>query len=692
MTDLLAPLLAPIASLPGVKKPELLARAAGGVRVLDLLLHLPDRVQRRPLLTGLRDAAEGAEVTLAIRVESEPKRGRSGPWRVAALCGRDPLEIISFSSAVWAGSALARRLPVGAERRVAGRLRDFSGRWNLEVDADPLIEPPAAIPEWQPVWPLTAGLTWPQVARAEALALKALPELPEWQDAALLAREGWPGFAAALAALQAPAAAPGTAMRHRLAYDELLAHQLAIGLVRSRVRTRPGRALAGDGRLRAAALAAFGHAPTASQQQAIAEIDADLAAPRRMLRLLQGDVGAGKTLVAAMAMLRAVEAGAQAALMAPTELLARQHLRTFDRLATAAGVRVALLAGSVKGKARRVVLAGLADGSIPIVIGTHALFQDGVAFRDLGLAVVDEQHRFGVAQRLMLAGKGNESDLLVMTATPIPRTLLLTQWGEMDVTRLAGKPAGRQPIATRIASQAMLPRILDRLGAAMARGERAYWVVRAISDSDRDDSIAAETRYAELAARFGALVGMAHGAQDIAVREAALADFAAGRTQLLVATTVVEVGVDVPDATIMLIEQAERFGLAALHQLRGRVGRGSRPSSCLLVHSDGLTEAETRRLKVLRGTEDGFVIADQDLRFRGGGEALGERQAGQPGARLWDREEAAEELDRLVRTANRDAALLLHRDPRLETPRGQAATLLLRLFGHDPTLAALDAG
>ncbi|HEY4251651.1 MAG TPA: ATP-dependent DNA helicase RecG, partial [Roseomonas sp.] len=613
MTDPLAPLLAPIAMLPGVKKPDLLAKAAGGERVLDLLLHLPERIQRRPLLTRLGDAAEGQEVTLVLIAEDEPKRSRSGPWRIAARCGDDMLDIISFSRAVWAGSALARRLPIGEERRVAGRLRAYGGRWNLEVDADPLIEPPAMIPEWQPIWPLTAGLLWPQMARAQAAALAALPALPEWQDPALLRREDWPGFGAALHALHAPEAPPGKLPQRRLAYDELLAHQLAIGLVRTRVRDRPGRALAGDGRLRAAALTAFGHAPTESQRRAIAEIDADLTAARRMLRLLQGDVGAGKTLVAAMAMLRAVEAGGQAALMAPTELLARQHLRTFERLCAAAGVPVALLAGSVKGRERKRVLAGLADGSIPIVIGTHALFQDAVGFRDLALAVVDEQHRFGVAQRLMLAGKGSEADLLVMTATPIPRTLLLTQWGEMDVTRLTGKPAGRQPIATRIASQALLPEIQDRLGAAMARGERAYWVVRAVTGSDKDDSVAAETRFAELAERFPGQVGMAHGALDIAVREKALADFAAGRTRLLVATTVVEVGVDVPDATIMLIEQAERFGLAQLHQLRGRVGRGAAQSYCVLA-TEKVNDAARERIRTMVESTDGFYISEMDLK------------------------------------------------------------------------------
>ena len=465
-----------------------------------------------------------------------------------------------------------------------------------------------------------------------------------------------------------------------------------MALVRRRQRGRAGRAMPGTGALQALALAAFGDAPTPGQNQALAEIGADMAAPRRMLRLVQGDVGSGKTLVAILAMLRAVESGAQAAIMAPTELLARQHLRTLAKLCVPAGVQVALLTGNVKGAERKRVLRGLADGNVQIVVGTHALFQDSVVFHDLGLSVVDEQHRFGVGQRLMLAAKGRDADMLVMTATPIPRTLLLTQWGEMAVSKLEGKPAGRQPIATRIVSQERLPEVVERLGEAMARGERAYWVVRAISGSERDDSVAAEDRFAELAGRFPGRVGMAHGVQDLAVREGALADFAQGKTQLLVATTVVEVGVDVPEATIMLIEQAERFGLAALHQLRGRVGRGSKPSSCLLVHSPALGEAEKRRLLVLRDTEDGFRIAEEDLMTRGGGDALGARQAGMPGARLLDPKEEPDVYARLIHIAHRDAQKLLHDDPQLSGPRGQAALVLLALFEHDPTLARLDAG
>ena len=689
MTDPLLGLLAPIATLAGVKKPELLAKAAGGGRVLDLLLHLPERVLHRPVLESLATASEGTEVTLVLTPQGEPARTRNGPWRISARCGGQVLDIISFSRATWAGTALARRLPVGEARRVAGRLRAFADRWSLELDPDPLVEPPATIPEYQPVWPLTAGLTWQPVHRAVTEALRALPALAEWHNAALLAQHGWPGFSAALHALHAPAGEPGPMPRRRLAYDEVFAHQLAVGLVRLRNRARPGRALHGDGRLQATALAAFGHKPTASQVQAMAEIDADLAAPRRMLRLLQGDVGSGKTLVAAIAMLRAVEAGAQAALMAPTELLARQHLRTLTALC--APIPVALLAGSLKTAERRRTLEGLADGSIPIVVGTHALFQKGVTFRDLGLAVIDEQHRFGIEQRRDLAGKGQTPDTLVMTATPIPRTLQLSQWGEMDVSRLTEKPAGRKPIATRLVSRERHAEVLARLGEAIARGERAYWVVRAIAGSERDDSVAAEDRFAELAQRFPGMVGLVHGLLDLGPREAALAEFATGKTRILVATTVVEVGVDVPEASIMIIEQAERFGLAALHQLRGRVGRGAARSSCLLLHSAGLLAGERKRLAILRDTEDGFLIAEEDLRTRGGGEALGARQAGHPGARLLGSEDA-EDYAGLVRTAHRDAQHLLHQDPELQTPRGQAAQLLLRLFDHDITMDRLSAG
>jgi ATP-dependent DNA helicase RecG len=687
-------LLAPVESLPGVGPTlaKLLAEATGGSRVLDLLLHLPERVVIRRRVAGPAEAPPDADCVLAVAVKAlrAARSGRTGrPYvEVRGSSGGQALTLRFMNGRLpW----IQKLLPPGSTRFVAGRvLAEGAHGWAM---LNPLsAEREDQLPLVEPVWPLVRDLTPKRLAGAMEAALKLLPDLPEWADAPLLAREAWPGFAVAIRGLQRPTGPLPQAPRRRLAYDELLAGQVAVALVRRRQRGRAGRALPGTGALQARALAAFGHAPTPGQAQALAEIGADMAAPRRMLRLVQGDVGSGKTLVAILAMLRAVESGAQAALMAPTELLARQHLRTLAKLCVPAGVRVELLTGSVKGAERKRVLRGLLDGSVPLVVGTHALFQESVAFRDLGLSVVDEQHRFGVGQRLMLAAKGRDADMLVMTATPIPRTLLLTQWGEMAVSRLEGKPAGRQPIATRIVSQDRLPEVIDRLGEAMDRCERAYWVVRAIQGGERDDSVAAEDRFAELSARFPGRVGMAHGLQDLAVREAALADFAAGRTQLLVATTVVEVGVDVPEATIMLIEQAERFGLAALHQLRGRVGRGAKPSACLLVHSPALGEAEKRRLLVLRDTEDGFRIAEEDLLTRGGGDALGARQAGMPGARLLDPKEEPEEYARLIQIAHRDAAVLLERDPALDSPRGQAARLLLALFDHDPTLARLDAG
>jgi ATP-dependent DNA helicase RecG len=689
-----AGLLAPVAELQGVGPTlaALLAEATGGDRVLDLLLHLPERVIIRRRVTSPEDAPPDQDCVLEVEVKSlRAARAKSTgrPYvEVKAIAGGRPLTIRYMNGRLpW----IQKLLPAGSIRFLAGRVLAEGARgWAM---LNPLsADRPEALPLVEPVWPLVRGLTPKRLRAAMEAALERLRPLPEWADPALVAREQWPPFDAAIRTLQRPAGPLPALPRKRLAYDELLASQVAIGMVRRRQRNRPGRALPGTGALQDKALAAFGHPLTPGQAQALAEIGADMAAPRRMLRLLQGDVGAGKTLVAVLAMLRAVESGAQGALMAPTELLARQHLRSLVKLCHPAGVEVRLLTGSVKGTERKEVLRGLASGRIGIVVGTHALFQEAVAFHDLGLAIVDEQHRFGVGQRLMLANKGRDADMLVMTATPIPRTLLLTQWGEMAVSRLEGKPAGRQPITTRIVSQERLPEVIDRLGEAMARGERAYWVVRAISGGESDDSVAAEDRFAELAARFPGRVGMAHGLQDLAVREAALADFAAGRTQLLVATTVVEVGVDVPEATIMLIEQAERFGLAALHQLRGRVGRGAKPSSCLLVHSEGLSEGEKRRLLVLRDTQDGFLIAEEDLRTRGGGDVLRDRQSGQPGGRLLDPREEPEEFERLTHIAHRHAQALLERDPALATPRGQAALTLLALFGHDPTLAKLDAG
>jgi ATP-dependent DNA helicase RecG len=682
--DPLAPLFAPLTSLRGIGPAvaALISRAAGGDRVIDLLFHLPESYLDRSARPPIRAAKPGTVATLAVEVvrHERPTTSRQ-PWRIVVKDDTGIAELVFFKF------TRETPMPPGTKLLVSGKLDVFNGRLTIpHPDHVVPIEQGDRIPVIEPVWPLTAGL-WPrQVASALAQALNLVPEFPEWHDAALLKREKWLPFPDALRTLQAPAAGePDRRLRARLAYDELLAGQVAQALIRGRVRARSGQPLVGDSRLRDIALERFGLAPTPSQLLALGEIDADLASPRRMLRLLQGDVGSGKTLVALLAMLQAVEAGKQAALMAPTEVLAKQHHRVLSRLCP---VPVALLTGSIKGRERARLLRGIKDGSIQMVVGTHALFQDAVEYRELALAVIDEQHRFGVTQRLTLGSKGERTDVLIMTATPIPRTLLLTQWGEMDVSRLTEKPAGRLPIRTTLHSLGTMPTVLDGIARKLDEGAQVYWVCPLVAESEALDVAAAQERFVDLQHLFGDRVGLAHGQQTPEVRDAALAAFADGAIRLLVATTVVEVGVDVPEASVMVIEHAERFGLAQLHQLRGRVGRGAGASFCLLLHEDWVNDSARRRLTLLRDTDDGFVIADEDFRLRGSGDALGTRQAGLPGYKLAD----PVEHESLLHLAHRDAAVLLSRDPKLETPRGRAVRVLLRVFERNAAMRTLAAG
>ena len=685
-------LLRPIASLPGISRREagLLPKLVGGGRVIDLLFHLPVGLVDRRASPSLAEAAPGTMVTIVVTVLRHLRPGSARqPWRVVVTDGDTEADLVLFSP------ERLRQLLEGASVAVSGRLDAYGGRKRI---THPDFVLPAArrgeIPRLSPVWPLCAGLGATSLRRAVGAALAAVPEglpdpLPEWQATGLTARMGWPAFAGALRALQAPEeddpGARGQA-HARLAYDELLAQQVAVGLLRRRVREEPGRPLVGSGGLRAEALRRFGHRPTESQAAALAEIDADLQAPRRMLRLLQGDVGSGKTLVALLAMLRAAEAGAQAALMAPTELLARQHQRTFE---TVSPLRSVLLTGGMGKRARREALGLLASGEVRLAVGTHALFSEDVAFRDLGLAVIDEQHRFGVGQRLMLGAKGERVDVLVMTATPIPRTLLLARWGEMAVSRIEGKPAGRKPIRTTVHTLAAVGEVVAAVGRAVSSGAQVFWVCPLVGESEASDLAAAEERWAALRReRFGEAVGLAHGRQESAVREAALAAFARGETRVLVATTVIEVGVDVPAASVMVVEHAERFGLAQLHQLRGRVGRGAEASFCLLLHDDRAGETARARLAMLRATEDGFAIADEDFRLRGAGDALGLRQSGHPGFRV----ALPDGGERLLETARLDAEQLLDVDPALRSARGRAARALLALFGYEDGARLIGAG
>ena len=700
--DILNPLFRPVTSLAGIgpKLGVTLARLVGGAdeddapRVVDLLFHLPVGVIDRRNQPGIALAPEGAIVTLKVRIDrhQKPPRGnRRIPWRVFAHDDTGEIGLTFFHAH---GDYLEKTLPVGATLFVSGRVEWFNGRPTMvhpdhivgEADFDslPLIEP---------VYPMTAGIARKTLARAIGEAVADLPALPEWQMPSLLSTRHWDGFAPSLAKAHHPETAadiePTSPHLSRLAYDELLASQLALALMREHQRRSTGRSRSGDGRLRAKLIAALPFTLTGSQQAALADIEADLAAPERMLRLLQGDVGSGKTVVALLAAANVIEAGGQAALMAPTELLVRQHARTIAPLAEAAGIRIAVLTGREKGREREAILAGLADGSIHLLIGTHALFQAGVNFDDLALVVVDEQHRFGVHQRLALTAKGGATDVLVMTATPIPRTLVLTYYGDMDVSRLTEKPAGRRPIDTRVVPLDRLDEVVERIRAAIAEGAKAYWVCPLVEESDvLDDVAAAEQRHASLTEALGPVVGMVHGRMKAAERDVVMARFLAGDIKVLVATTVVEVGVDVPDATIMVIEHAERFGLAQLHQLRGRVGRSDRPSTCLLLYRNPLGAVARERLAIMRETEDGFRIAEEDLRLRGGGEVLGTRQSGMPGFRIASAEHHAD----LMEIARDDARLVVETDPNLMTPRGEALRVLLYLFGRDDAIRLLRAG
>jgi ATP-dependent DNA helicase RecG len=588
---------------------------------------------------------------------------------------------------------LAKVLPEGEIRIASGKVELFQDRLQMtHPDHIGTREDLTELQSVEPVYPLTAGLSLKIVGKAASAAVARAPELAEWNDPALLAREGWGTWHASLATAHAPGSfddlLPTTAARSRLAYDELLANQLALSLVRAHQRRQKGRAIRGDGRLRARLIEALPFRLTASQDQAIQEITADMADPARMLRLLQGDVGSGKTVVALMAMLSAVETGAQAVLMAPTEILARQHFATIEPLAAAAGVGLEILTAREKGRARAAILERLANGESGLAVGTHALFQDEVAFRDLALAVIDEQHRFGVHQRLTLTGKGRAADVLVMTATPIPRTLMLTSYGDMDASRLTEKPAGRQPVNTRTLPLERIGEVVAAVTRALEGGAKVYWVCPLVAESEVSDLAAAEARYDALKERFGAKAGLVHGRMKGPDKDRVMRDFSEGDVDLLVATTVIEVGVDVPKATVMVIEHAERFGLAQLHQLRGRIGRGTARSTCLLLYQGPLGETARARLEILRETDDGFRIAEEDLRLRGAGELLGTRQSGLPEFRLAD---LAMHGD-LLATARDDARLVLERDPELEGARGQALRTLLYLFERDAAVRYLRSG
>jgi len=697
---ILDPLFSPVSALPGVgpKIAELLVKLLGretpeDTRVVDLLFHAPHSLIDRRNQPGIARAPQGAIVTVTARVDRHqaPPRGKSNiPYRVTLHDETGELTLVFFrGQAAW----LEKQLPLDKEVTVSGKIDWFNGRASM-VHPDYIVKASEAenLPLVEPIYPLTAGLSPKTLRKIIEAALPRAPEMPEWIDFALAQKQGLPSISDAFHGLHEPrdpsdidAQAPA---RRRLAYDEFLAGQLSLSLVRQRLRKLAGQPVHATGQVSRQILQALPFSPTNSQNAAVADILKDMAGEDRMLRLLQGDVGSGKTLVALMSMAAVIESGGQAVLMAPTEILARQHHATISKFAASAGLGIEVLTGRTKGREREDILERIASGEAQIVIGTHALFQDSVNYRNLMLAVVDEQHRFGVHQRLRLTAKGITPHMLVMTATPIPRTLVLAAFGDMDVSKLTEKPAGRKAIQTITVPTERIGEIVGRLKSALAEGKKAYWICPLVEESEESDLMSVEERHATLVSSLGGAIGLIHGRMSGPEKDAVMMAFKNSEIRLLVATTVVEVGVDVPDATIMVIEHAERFGLAQLHQLRGRVGRGDEASTCILLYKGPLGETGHARLSIMRETEDGFRIAEEDLKLRGEGELLGTRQSGTPGFRIASLEAHAD----LLEIARRDAAYLIEHDPDLASERGKAVRSLLYLFRRDEAIRFLHAG
>lgn len=712
--ELLAPLFADVLRIKGVGEhlASCIARLTGRTqegkppRIRDLLFHLPTSIIDRRFMPPLNQAPENRVCTFEVTIDVHipPPTGKRGqritklPYRVICSDGTGSITLTFFNPR---GDYLTKQLPAGETRVISGKVE--RGTHGLQMSHPDYIVPVAQkklVASIEPIYPLTGGVSNKQLLWIMREALSQAPALPEWCDAHWIRKQAWPSWKAAIKkahrpeSLQEIGASPA---RSRLAYDELLANQLALNFARQRVRKQSGTVIEEGGELIKKLEAALPFQLTQGQREVIAEVDADMRSGARMVRLLQGDVGSGKTMVALMAMARVVAAGKQAALMAPTEILARQHAATFTKLLEPLGVRVVLLTGTIgKPKDREALRVEIASGKVAMVIGTHALFQESVAFQDLGLVVVDEQHRFGVAQRMQLADKAQvPPHILLMTATPIPRTLTMTAYGDMDSSILREKPKGRQKIDTRAVMLERAPEVVEGLRRAIADGNKVYWICPLVEEQDeetadtiKDDLAAAEERYKEFKTIFGPRVGLVHGRMKPEAREPVMQGFAGDKYDILVATTVVEVGVDVPAATVMVIEHAERFGLSQLHQLRGRVGRGSKPSNCILLYRHPCGEVAEQRLRIMRETEDGFRIAEEDLRLRGAGDVLGTRQSGLVNFRFADLLRDRE----LVLAARDDAKLILNQDAELTSERGCALRILLYLFEYDQNIKFLRSG
>ena len=698
---ILDPLFAPVSSLAGIgpKLEKALNRLffgnekADAARLVDLLFHIPHSIIDRRQQPAIADALEGAIVTMKVWVDSHsppPRDNRRVPYRVQVHDDSATMTLVFFHAhQAW----IEKALPIGEMRYVSGKMEWYNDNPTMAHPDHVVSEAEFAdMPLVEPIYGNTAGLSAKILMRSIHRTVGMLPEFDEWIDANLMVREDWPSFKQSLELVHHPSdgvdIAPQSPSRRRLAMDEFLAGQLALALMRAKMKKLHGKARTGSGELSAKLRTHLPYKLTGAQERSLKEITGDLTKPERMLRLLQGDVGSGKTVVALLAILNAIETGGQGAIMVPTEILARQHYSTLAPLCAEIGISIEVLSGKDKGVARREIYGRLASGETRIIIGTHALFQDAVKFDDLRIAIIDEQHRFGVHQRLALGEKGEAVDILVMTATPIPRTLVLTYFGDMDVSQLDEKPPGRLPIQTNALPLERLPTLIERIGTAVKTGQKVYWICPLVEESEELPLTAAQDRYETLVQQFGSGIGLVHGRMSSDEKSAAMQDFTDGTTKILVATTVIEVGVDVPDATIIVIEHAERFGLAQMHQLRGRVGRGDKASSCVLLYKGPLSEVAKARLNIMRETEDGFRIAEEDLKLRGEGEVLGTRQSGMPGFNLAEIEFHGDILE----MARDQSRLIVETNPNLEKEQGEALRLLLYLFGQDDAIRLLRAG
>jgi ATP-dependent DNA helicase RecG len=691
--EILFPLFADLKGLEGIGPRTAESFAKMDVeKPRDLLFTLPHNIVDRKIINSIKKAELPGVVTVEVEVGlHQPNAVKGKPYRVMVQDADASFQLVFFHAhADW----LRKQLPAGQRRVISGKLEVFDGLAQM-VHPDYIlrVDEVDQIPQIEAIYPLTAGVTQKIIHKAITGVLDRVCDLPEWIEPSVLKKNSWPAWKNAVLAAHAPKT-PGdlantTKARKRLAYDEFLAHQTTLSLARANTRRIKGFVTVGTGKLRNKVLAALPYRPTNAQSRAIDEVTGDMAGEKRMNRLLQGDVGSGKTLVAFMALLAAVEAQGQGVMMAPTEILARQHLAGLQPLAEQAGVVLEILTGRDKGRERKAKLAALAKGDIDILVGTHAVFQKDVEFGNLRLAIIDEQHRFGVRQRMDLGAKGNAVDVLVMTATPIPRSLELAHYGDMDISVLDEKPPGRKPVKTVLVSNARYDQVVAHLKSAIQDGSQAYWVCPLVEESEVVDFTAAADRYRSLRLALGdENVGLVHGQMRAGEKDAAMAAFKAGETSVLVATTVIEVGVDIPNASIMVIEQAEHFGLAQLHQLRGRVGRGSQASTCLLMYALPLGQVAERRLTVMRETDDGFRIAEEDLKLRGAGDLLGVAQSGLPRFRIGDLEMQAD----LMKTAFDDARMLINQDPTLKSPRGEAMRTLLFLMEQDKAIRLLSVG